>query len=151
MFFSTFFFIENVFFLKSEKKNSEIFQNLKNFNEKSTKSLKKIDFSLTFFRFWKFWRQFPNIFNFFKFKFSKLFFSMKKKVEKKSKYSSPAKSSQESISDVFRTIWALLPRFWIELILFSGFFHRRYPPKEILWHVGWGWEGARYYQSRFRQ
>ena len=69
--------------------------------------------------------------------FQNYVFSMKKKSwEKKSKYSSPTKFPQESISDVFRTIWALLPRFWIELLFFpdlSRNLGHSFPPKEILW------------------
>ena len=69
-------------------------------------------FHWTFSDFEKF-HFFSSLFNF--------FFRWKKKLIKKSKYSSPAKFPQESISDVFGTIWALLPRFWIELLFFRGF------------------------------
>ena len=51
--------------------------------------------------------------------FKIIFFDEKKSWEKKSKYSFRSKFPQESISDVFGTIWALLPRFWIELIFFT--------------------------------
>ena len=106
-------FIEKIDFLtKFHRKFS-----IKNFVKKSIFSMKMFDFTLNFLIFIEIFqisKRKKNIF----FHFSKLFFSTKKKVEKKSKYSSPSKFPQESISDVFRTIRARQTRFRSNVLFF---------------------------------
>ena len=64
-----------------------------------------------------------------------IFLHEKTKLRKKSQYSSYVKFLQESISDVFRTIWALPWPLEKNSVFFHQFDFELFPLGEMAWHV----------------